>query len=201
MRLLSVENNPRSWPCLLLALGAVPLFLALSGCRPDSGISQRTEPKPDVREKPTYRLLGAIVPREGDGEKWFFLLVGADERIKPLEREFEDFLKTVEIPGKGDAPISWREPAHWKKGPAGQFRYAAFILGEEGKEVLLTASQARGTFAANMKRWRADYLGQPALPEKELGTVSRDMMIAGQNGSWIDMNGPGGKLLKSRTVN
>ena len=189
-------NRPR----LLRRVGLGFLLLTVFGCRQDEPISQRTEPKPEVHEKPNYRLLAAIVPKEANEEKWFFLLVGPEDKINPLENEFSDFLKSVEFSEKPNEPVKWKESANWRKGPMNELRYASYILGEGDKEVLFTVSRAKGSFGDNMKRWREGFLGLPGLSEDELGTVSRDATIGGKKASRIDMSGPGGKLLKSREI-
>jgi len=192
----------RALPRRLAALSACLLF-GLVGCRPNDDIRQSTEPKPvpvEAQNKPSQRLLGAVTPAEGDGDKWFFLLMGPDESVTPHEEDFKAFLKTVKLTGDARDPIQFTPPAGWRKGQLNQFRHAAFIMGEPGKEVLLTVSSARGTLADNLRRYSADYMGRRDFSEADVPKYTEEMEIGGQKGVLVNMTGPGGRLLAKREV-
>lgn len=158
--------------CVPVLLGLVWSQVAvLSGCKKPDEIRTYTVPHRAAPQILLQRMLGAIIPN--DKEAWFFKLQGPDEEIAKLESDFLAFTKSVKIK---DKKVEWTAPETWKKGEAGQFRFATYLI-PHGKEKPFELAVSRldapqgvddAYLQANISRWR----GQLSLDPIEKGDVS-----------------------------
>jgi len=177
-------NPPRRFVPLLLTALAVA---ALAGCR-DDDVRRYKVPKPVTTP---MRLLGAIVPH---GERtWFFKLLGPAPVVGEQKETFDRFLTTVKFNDTGDRPITWTVPEGWsEEQPGGQMRYATLRSDKDHLELTVTSlGREGGAVLPNVNRWRGQ-IGLPSVTEAELPSFSRELTVAGEKATVIDLTGTGG---------
>jgi hypothetical protein len=182
------------------ARAAALVLLALAGCQRDDEIRHYTAPRAEAPPPPEdtagpgrQRLLGAIFDR-GE-QKWFVKLTGPEAAVGEHEKEFDDFLNSFRFGAVGDRP-QWKAPEGWKPGPPTAFSAASFRLGDGEAAPQLTVSQARGSVAANVNRWRGQ-LGLPDLPEGEVVKAGSEFQVDGTPVLRVDISrtpGKGGRM-------
>ncbi len=143
------------------------------------------------------RLLGAIVPHDKD--TWFFKLVGSPDAVEPLQKPFEDFVRSVRF-DRPDEPISWKLPEGWERLPdkPGGDRYATLHVGPKDAPLDLSvhrygdAEQMR-SIPANVIRWGKNDVGL-VVRRDEWKYYTHDDKTAegGLSVTFVDMKGPGG---------
>lgn len=158
-------------------------FLTFVGCKPAEEIRSYSVPKetlPDVAAEtpspstqptgePTDRMLGAMLPAEG--QAWFFKLAGPKAAVDAVAEQVTKFYASVKLDG---GEPKWELPDGWKQSPSSGMRFATLTVPSDGKELELSviglprvgdwAQQALD----NANRWR----GQMKLPpvEKDAAT-------------------------------
>src|SRR5437764_10102114 len=106
-------NRPRR----LLPAGLLLLSLAwLPGCAEPI----RTYDVPHVKQ----RLLGAFINSE-EG-LWAIKLMGPEDDVASHKDEFEQFVKSIRLAGKGKQRPEWSMPKSWDEQPGSGIRYATF---------------------------------------------------------------------------
>lgn len=191
--------------CMMLGLLA-PLLLA--GCRKEEPITRykvtRLEDPEKRAEAPAMkkgpaRLLGAILSNKET--MWFMRLNGPEEKITPLEKDFEGWVQSIRFPA-GAEPIAWTLPKGWIQLPGdGKFRYATIRAGGGAGPELVVSPLPReaneGLLKGNLDRWRNNYLGLPPLKDGEEGKYIRTIEVEGTKVLLVDMKGPtAGKGMK-----
>jgi hypothetical protein len=177
-----------------LALGLT--LLALAGCQSDE-ITKYRVPR---EQAALTRLLGAVIPR---GEKtWFVKLSGPEEAVKEQEGSFEQFVKSIRFPAKGEPPITWKAPEGWTR-QAGEkpLRFATFEVGPRDHPLEVTVSAFGGSVLANVNRWRGQ-LGLPDVDERGLADIAHDVDLDGAKATLVSLTGrgPGKMALKQQAT-
>ncbi len=91
-------------------------------------------------------------------------------------------------------PVTWTVPAGWKPLPAGQMRFANFLVNEK-PEVMLTVVPLPGTATSgallpNVNRWEKE-LGLPPSTEADLPRVVKHLDVSGVGVDVVDLTAPG----------
>jgi hypothetical protein len=175
----------RLTPLALLLLG----MLLLAGCDNDQ-VRQYRVPREAPPEP--VRLLAAIVPH--GKEMWFFKLLGPAGAVGEHRESFVEFVRSVRFTGDADDPIQWQAPGGWQKQPVSGMRYAAFLLGRNGRPPELTVFRFdKSPVLDNVNRWRNLDLGLKPISEKELGEVTQKLEVGDLEVTMVDMTGPGAR--------
>src|SRR5262245_49480830 len=103
-------------PPRLLPAGLLLLSLLAAGCAD----VVRTYDVPFVKQ----RTLGALI--ETEEGLWAIKLMGKADEVAAHKDEFNQFIKSIRIPGKGKDRIEWKVPAGWEHEPGKDMRYATF---------------------------------------------------------------------------
>jgi hypothetical protein len=175
-------------------LAGLVLF-AVAGCRDDE-IRHYQVPH---TEPPTPRMLAAILPTP---EKvWFVKMTGPADAVAAHQGEFEQFVKSVRIPGDGNEPIGWTAPAGWRTGTnKDAMRYATFRVGPEALELIISSLPGRGgELIDNVNRWRGQ-LKLPPMTAAELPTVTRPIDVNGIKATLVDLTGASASARPSATT-
>ena len=202
------RRDGRGWLVAILPC----MFLAGCGTGKDEGIKTYRVATPQEREKsseqaehrppvpqgpPKVRLLGAIIPIAAD-TSYFLKFKGPIEQIDAHEKEFDEFLNSIRIPGEGGKPISWKAPASWKEGAPKTMRVVTFTVipatppAKEDVEAYIS-NPFQGSLLLNVNRWRTGDLGLPEVSEAELSGVTKEIMLGATKAYRVDFRGPGGK--------
>jgi len=173
---------PRSVPAFLAGI----FLLAVAGCRDDE-IRHYQVP----RTESTPRMLAAVLPTPD--KVWFIKLTGPADAVGAHKDEFEQFVKSVRIPGENGEPIRWAEPAAWRHGTnKDAMRYATFRVGPEALELIVSSLPPHGgDLLANVNRWRGQ-IKLPGITAAELPTVTKAMDVNGIPATLVDMSGASG---------
>jgi hypothetical protein len=169
--------------CIPALLAGLILF-TVAGCRDDE-IRHYRVPRSDP---PTPRMLAAILPTP---EKvWFIKMTGPADAVAAHKDEFDQFVKSVRIPGPGGEPILWTEPPAWRHGlNKDKMRYATFRVGPEALELIVSWLPPRGgDVLANVNRWRGQ-IHLPDITAAELPTMTKTMDVNGVRATLVDMTG------------
>jgi hypothetical protein len=184
---------------------AVVAAAALAGCKPTPGISKYTAPHEadnappvDPPEDPSAgeRILGIIAPATGPQPQqwWFFKLRGRPQAIARREKPLEQFAGTLMLPAAEEKLPTYKLPPGWevvKK--SNEMALFSVRTGNPYTPHNLDVSQAGGTLASNVNRWRGQ-VGLPELPEDKVEESLRKIKLAdGTQAYWVDLTGPGGK--------
>lgn len=187
-------------PAARPALGLLPaaLAVALSGCREPEQVrrysAERVEP-------PKQHLIAAIFKQP---EKvWFIKLDGPEPLVKEHKVEFEKLVQSVRFPAKGDEPITWELPKGWTRVEVKkEFRHATLRLPKKGDQqkpleaVVTPLGKESADLLPNVNRWRQQ-VGLPPTTEDRLGQVMRQVEVAGEKVTVVEMTGPGLKLVST----
>jgi hypothetical protein len=180
-------------------LSVAGIAFLVAGCSPQGEITRTTEPHVEYRKpkapgeetpatqmRPT-RILGAIAP-EGDGQSWFFKLMGPAEEVGKQEKAFDAFLASLRFDAKQPKPVTWTLPEGWREGPR-KGRYATLLMGE-GKEPLeLTVLLLGGDLLENVNRWRG-HVHLDAVKADALPTMTREVTAKdGRKMTRVDLSG------------
>jgi hypothetical protein len=87
-----------------------------------------------------------------------------------------------------DLPVRFQVPAGWRPSPPPQFAVAAFTVGDENEEAVVSVSSASGGLLPNVNRWRSQ-LGLPEVDENALDTLATKMKVAGRDGTLVEIIG------------
>lgn len=138
------------------------------------------------------RLLVAMLPHQET--MWFFRFNGPEEIITFHEKEFLNFLQTIQFPAKGER-ITWELPGGWVEQAAGAEVYANLVVpGAPPQKVVvvalpLKANQGREMLVKNLDRWRGKYLNVGPIDPADVDKVARPLEFGGTTGTLIDMKG------------
>lgn len=172
--------------------------LLSAGCQQE-GITTyevaRVESKPKPASSGPVRLLAAIF-QQGDAT-WFFKLMGPVQDVNPVEKEYEQFLQTVQFKKPGEnPPLTFTQPATWQQGPTSDLRFATFLPAPQTNPKLeltiIKLGKDSGSMLANINRWR-EQVGLEPLPETDLPKAIKKSTINGAEAILADFTGPGGR--------
>jgi hypothetical protein len=170
-------------------MGMLLASLAL-GCNDNREISSYRAPKPTLpAAQPEVRLLAVIVPRAD--ETWFVKLVGPADTVDRNVKDFEQFVQSLRFTRTAGSPLQWDTPSEWRKGPDAPTRYAAFLMGPEDEQAVLTVvklGKEAGTLLDNVNRWR-EQIGLLPLSAFDLDLVTRPTKVNGIAATRVDMMG------------
>ena len=179
---------------MVFAAGLV--LLALVGCQNQDEIRHYQVPHAELR------LLAAMVPH-GDNA-WFFKVLGPAPAVEEQKDRFDRFMRSVRFTGDKERPLTWTVPEGWHQEAKetkvqqvpGLERYATFRLPCKERElelsvVLMKQQGKTGSVLENVKRWRMQFLGLPAVNEEELSKVTTTLKIGDSSATLVDMTGPG----------
>jgi hypothetical protein len=176
----------------------VPFFGALLligiGCNGNDEIVRTTEPRTEYgksdqppAEKVSTRILGAIADA-GDGQSWFFKIMGPAEAVAKEEEAFDSFLKSVQFNNADEKP-SWTLPEGWRAGPKKDGRQATLLIGTGDKPLDMSVIRAGGALLDNINRWRGQ-VGLPDIKQDELNTCSKEVTTSqGKKLTRVDLTG------------
>jgi hypothetical protein len=194
---------------LIVVLAFAPLPLGLIGCGDREDIRVYDVPKlasappklgatlPAATAGGTQRMLAAIITR-GE-ETWNFKLMGPTPLIAAERDAFVKFIETLQFtPAKAPdgTPVSepqWTLPPGWTAKPASGIRFATITIGEGGLEVgvFRLFGPDSGKVLPNVRRWGVEQLGLPSVTEVNLPQLTREITVAGQPATFVDITGPG----------
>jgi hypothetical protein len=146
---------------------------------------------PQPAGEPTDRMLGAIVPRGGQG--WFFKLTGSKDVVAAQADTFAALVKSVHFSAEGKP--QWTLPADWQERPGGDIRYATLVIPGEDKplEVSVTVLPNPGNddqsyVLLNVNRWR-DQLRLPRIAKEQLAGESTSIPLDGATATLVNLLG------------
>ncbi len=183
----------------LLTLLALPL--ALTGCQREEEIVHYRVPRVEsapaakIDKSEPVRFLGAILPQKDD--VWFLKLLGPEAAVTPLEEPFQNFVKSIRFPEKGDAPITWDLPADWTQIPGNGLRYATIKIKSDAEPLELSVTKLpgeakeAGSVLANVNRWRGQ-VGLDPIQDADLPKETKTLDVAGVKATLVNMVGKGG---------
>jgi hypothetical protein len=182
-------HRPRLSARLLgpLLLGAAAALFTL-GCQQNEDIQHYQAPH---IETPMIRLRVAIF--KFGNKTWFFKLRGAKDVVDQHANEFEDFLRSVKPDEMDKDKVVWKAPDGWVKEPAGDQRYAAYLIGPKDTAAELTVvplGDQAGSLLDNVNRWR-DQLGLRAINEEALDDDVRKEQIGDQKVTRVELTAAG----------
>jgi hypothetical protein len=131
------------------------------------------------------RMLAAIVP--ADERTWFFKLVGPTDAVADQAENFDRFIRSLRFGGARE--VTWNVPEGWKEQPGSQSRFATFQIGSVEGPMELTVvplGSEAGSLLENVNRWRRQ-LGLEAVPESDLGEVTRQIKLDGVQATIVDI--------------
>ncbi len=177
-----INRIGRGWQ-FPLGLLVIVLFL---GCGEPPQIISYTVPVKQTR------ILGAMVPK--GKETLFFKIMGSDELVKPLEKPFEEFLKTVKIPESGQT--DWTLPENWTEKRYDKSELLAMIkIPVEDTQLNLSVTQLKTmpgvSYEAytlqNLNRWR-DQLTLPTISAEALPKQLTEIELPGHKAKALVVN-------------
>lgn len=124
---------------------------------------------------PTDRMIGSILP--GEGQAWFFKVVGPLERVDASADTIKTFLASVKL--EGQRP-TWETPGGWTERPQQGMRLATLELPGEGAplEMSVIGLPRTGDWDAqvldNVNRWRKQLKLEP-LAAGELADATESL--------------------------
>jgi hypothetical protein len=155
--------------CRLLPAGLLLFTLILAGCA--EGI--RTYEVPVVKQ----RLLGAFI--ETDDGLWAFKLMGNADAVAEHKAQFDQFIKSVRLPGKGKEKIAWTLPASWEHETGNGMRYATLRLPKDLELTVFFFQGGGGDLLRNVNRWR-DQLKLEPIRTRDLERVGKIETLANE---------------------
>jgi hypothetical protein len=90
---------------------------------------------------------------------------------------------------EGRAPLEYKLPEGWKKGPPKAFSVVTLRTGDGGLAAEVTVSPVGGGRLLNVNRWR-DQLGLGPVSEEQLRKDLREIPVAGGKGAYVELIGP-----------
>src|SRR6185437_12172899 len=89
------------------------------------------------------------------------------------------------------APLTWTAPAAWKELPAGEMRYAAYLVNENPQVqfTVIPLPMEAGELLPNVNRWEHQ-LGLPPSPVEKLGSIVKTATVNGLDVKSVDLTGP-----------
>src|SRR5262245_20773154 len=179
IRTRRMSRFPRLLPAGLLLLSLV----ALSGC--DDPI--RTYDVPHVKQ----RLLGALI--ETDEGLWTIKLMGPTDDVGEHKAQFEEFVKSIRLTGKGKQNAQCTVPPGWEHEPGNAVpsavcrRFATFWLPKQREVTVFYFEGGGGGLLRNVNRWR-DQLQLEPVRESALLKLGRvEELAGGQRALLLDM--------------
>ena len=180
----------------LLGLFAVivPLF-TLCGCQKDE-ITSYQVPKSEplaalAARRVPYRLVVYIV--EHGKSMWVFKLLGPEKQVTPFVGDFDAFMESVKVTDEEGKPIHWQRPETWSELPGTQFRHATLVIDPKtaAQEISVTRMDKtdEAGLLANINRWRTQQLGLSAISKGQVGEVTKELKINGDEAKRIEMVG------------
>ena len=164
-----------------------PLLTVLAGCRQDDAIQQETVTHED---RELIQLRVAILPQ--DEYVWFIRIDGPENLVKENLGDFDKFVASTIFTGKDEPPVTWTEPATWKKDPAMPARYASYRIATKAKEleVKITRLPAKSyRVMDNMHRWQKQ-VNVPLSESPEDNDKYMTRAKVGKNEvTWVNMEG------------
>jgi hypothetical protein len=160
------------------------VLLGVAGCRDDEIRHYQVA----HTEPPTPRMLAAILPTPD--KVWFIKMTGPAEVVAVHQGEFEQFVKSVRIPGEANEPIAWTAPAGWRTGTnKDKMRYATFRVGTEAVELIVSSLPGQGgDLLGNVNRWRGQ-IKLPPMTAAELPSVTKSIDVNGIKATVVDLTG------------
>jgi hypothetical protein len=181
----------RSSPGILLIL-ATAIGVVLAGSK--ESVRHYKVPKPEVlyaanhvdvagdrqvatADKPTDRMLGAIVPR--DSQTWYFKMTGPMDLVAQQEQAFRQLIESLRFDGP-DASPQWTLPDSWQENEGTGQRTATLSVEVEGHKlevsiIQLATSPSPTSVLDNVNRWRRQMGLTPIEMEqldKETSTIT-----------------------------
>jgi hypothetical protein len=186
-----------------------PLFLLaalalLTGCQREEDVRHYTAPKPEsppipaAADRPTQRILGAIIPRE-EGRLWVFKLMGPTAILKEHEAEFDSFIDSVTFKDGAKAP-AFKNPESWRPSAGTKMSVAAFRVGADEDAPEITVTPSGGSVDDNINRWRGQ-LGLKPAEADELKQTTKEKQNGDVKIVIVDLTGPGsGKMAAGKAA-
>jgi hypothetical protein len=97
---------------------------------------------------------------------------------------------------------TWTVPASWKEIDGGQFLFAKFLIAVDGANASVNVSKSAGDgggLLPNINRWRGQ-LGLGAWSEDDLNKNTREIEVAGGQGTFVELNGTDAATEKAATT-
>jgi hypothetical protein len=135
----------------------------------------------------TYRILGAIVPADGEN-KWFFKVAGPNADLAKYEAEIRKFYASIVPNADAKAMPRWTLPAGWRLAGKTQMAQETIAFGPEAEPFTITITKSGGSLTDNLYRWANRQLGMRWRAElmSECCTPFGDPQV----GLIVDLAGP-----------
>jgi hypothetical protein len=205
----------------MLCLAALGTMLATGCQREIAPIRQFDEPKPEyemplVETKAPERMSiwGVIAPM-GNGQWWFFKLVGPTERVLEQKSQYAAFVDSLKYNTHAEWKWEWKLPSGWRQVEGDGTRIYTFEMGPDTKDQTEAIAAVGGPIAAsvfaaraypliypemsltllggsllsNVNRWR-EQVGLRALEMAELQRTVQFRVIEGAGIFLVEMSGP-----------
>jgi hypothetical protein len=171
--------------------------VVLSGCK-DEEIRRYSVEKPQqldgpTLDKPTDRLLGAIIPR---GEQtWFFKVIGRADDLDSEIETFRAFVRSVRFAEGQSTEPTWKLPEGWRQDPPSGMRFATLQFGPEEKSLELTVialptaqDNESAYILSNINRWRGQ-LGLPPISQQQSLKQTESIEMDGATATIVSIAG------------
>jgi hypothetical protein len=172
------DNERMNRPHRLLPAGVLLLSLPLlPGCADDV----RTYEVPYVKQ----RLLGAFI--NTDEGLWAIKLMGRADEVATHKDEFEQFVKSIRLTGKGKQKPEWTAPTSWEYVPGSGMRYATFRLPKQLEVGIFYFEGGGGGLLRNVNRWRDQMKLDPISERGFMRDVTVVELAGGQKAYMLDV--------------
>jgi hypothetical protein len=114
--------------------------------------------------------------------------VGAAEAVAGIEKEFDDYVKSMKFGEKPDDLPEADRPNSWVTGSPGTINKAAYILSSPAGKAKLTISRLGGDLDTNVNRWRKQ-VNQAPLSKEEVAKTPT-LTVNGVTVYRVDVSGP-----------
>ena len=172
------------------------MAVSSTGCARTEPIVTYTIPTnvPEQLRAGKERMLAAIVPKSD--QVWFFKSTGPEDAMAVIEREYREFVRTIEF--DGGQPVLADLPEGWRIGGDKPMRFATIDIETPKKQLSISVSKLGrqsdwdAQVKMNVNRWR----GQLGLdPSDDKWAAGEEMQVAAADGPsvWVDVVGQGGE--------
>lgn len=193
-------SKSRTYLAMLVCSASVVLQ---AGCQKKEEIRRYSVDKPaplinnaldsPVSDKPTDRLLAAIVPR---GEQtWFFKVTGRADALDKETETFQAFVRSLRFAEDEGGHPTWTLPEGWQALPASGMRFATLQFGPKEKPFELTVIPLPSSgdnqdayLLSNINRWRGQ-LSQSPIDQQQMTEQSEQFDLDGATATTVSILG------------
>lgn len=183
--------------CFAMLVCSVSVLM-LAGCQENEEIRRYSVEKPTrldspTTDKPTDRLLAAIVPRSE--QTWFFKVTGRADALDQEMETFQAFVRSLRFTEGQPGHPTWTLPEGWRELPASGMRFATLQFGPKEEPFELTViplpslqDNQNAYLLSNINRWLGQ-LSRPPIDQQQMTEQSSKIELDGATATIVSFSG------------